>query len=233
MQYKNMKEAVFLTRPNRFIANIRINGEETICHVKNTGRCKELLLSGTKIIVQEADNPNRKTKYDLISVYKGENLINMDSQAPNPVFAEWVYSSEYFSQLSLLKAEQKYRNSRFDFYCECEGGKRRIFIETKGVTLEENGVAMFPDVPTQRGIKHLEELSQAVQDGYEAYVVFIIQMKGMKEFRSNDKTHIEFGNALRKAQKSGVHILALGCEVTKDSICAEDFVKINLEKCQK
>lgn len=175
MEYKNIKQAKFLLRPNRFIANIEIGGKIEICHVKNTGRCKELLIPNAPILVRESDNNNRKTKYDLISVYKGKRLVNIDSQAPNKVFHEWMLDNNLFGEITLIKPEYKYNNSRFDFYIETAA--KKIFIEVKGVTLEENGIALFPDAPTERGIRHITELCQSIRMGYEAYMVFIIQMK--------------------------------------------------------
>ncbi|AFL99394.1 sugar fermentation stimulation protein [Desulfitobacterium dehalogenans ATCC 51507] len=225
MKYTNIREGKFLSRPNRFIAKVETNGKEEICHVKNTGRCKELLIPGVTVFLQEADFEHRKTKYDLIGVRKGNRLINMDSQVPNKVFREWL-EKEYFQELQRIKQEHTFQNSRFDFYLEA--GERKILVEVKGVTLEEEGVALFPDAPTERGVKHLNELSQAVDAGYEAYVVFIIQMKNVHYFTPNVKTHKAFGEALIQAEKRGVKILALDCEVTEDSIEARDFVKVKL-----
>lgn len=197
MKYENIAEAIFLNRPNRFVAEIEIKGRAELAHVKNTGRCKELLIRGAAIYVRADKNPNRKTKYDLISVYKGSRLVNIDSQIPNQVFREWVEKSGHFGEITLIRPEQRYRNSRFDFYMEAGG--RKTFVEVKGVTLEENGVAMFPDAPTERGVKHVEELISAVTEGYRAAVVFIIQMKGIEYFVPNDKMHQAFGHALREA----------------------------------
>lgn len=224
MKYNNIRKAKFLSRPNRFIAYIEIDGKEEICHVKNTGRCKELLIPGVTVFVQEADHDRRKTKYDLIGVYKGERLINMDSQAPNTVFYEWLLESNYFQDLHRIKPECKYKNSRFDFYLEA--GSRKIFIEVKGVTLEESSVTLFPDAPTERGVKHIYELCQSMEAGYEAYLVFIIQMKDVLYFTPNVKTHQAFGEALIHAESQGIKIIALDCEVTADSITARDFVEV-------
>ncbi|GAB1476322.1 DNA/RNA nuclease SfsA [Bacillota bacterium] len=226
MKYENIEEAKFLSRPNRFIAEIEVNGKTEVAHVKNTGRCKELLERGATIYVRADNNPNRKTKYDLISVYKGSRLVNIDSQIPNRVFREWVEKSGYFGEITLIKPEQKHGNSRFDFYMEAEG--RKIFVEVKGVTLEENGAAMFPDAPTERGVKHVKELISAAEEGYRAALVFIIQMKGIEYFTPNDKTHPAFGHALREAAARGVEILALDCHIDKDTILAADFVQIKL-----
>ena len=226
MIYNNIKKAKFISRPNRFIANIELNGNTEICHVKNTGRCKELLTDDATIFVQEFDNLSRKTKFDLISVYKGDRLINIDSQVPNKVFHEWVKDSGLFENITLIKPEYKYGNSRFDFYIETL--EKKIFVEIKGVTLEENGVVLFPDAPTIRGVKHLNELINSIDDGYEAYVVFIVQMKDVRYFTPNINTHKEFGETLSLAQKKGVNVLALDCDVTEDSIIAGEFVEVRL-----
>ena len=226
MKYDNILPAVFISRPNRFIAEIEVEGKREISHVKNTGRCKELLTEGAKIYVQRSDNPLRKTKYDLISVYKGRELINMDSQAPNKVFGEWVTNGGFADNISLLKPECRYKNSRFDFYMEADG--RKIFAEIKGVTLEENGIVMFPDAPTERGIKHIRELCQCVEEGYEAYVFFIIQMQNCKYFTPNRKTHSEFAEALIEAEKKGVNIRGLNCIVKPDELKIDGPVEIRL-----
>jgi sugar fermentation stimulation protein A len=226
MQYANIKQARFLLRPNRFIAHIELAGQKEIAHVKNTGRCKELLIPGATVFVQKVDSSSRKTQYDLIAVYKGNRLINMDSQAPNKVFAEYVRAGNLFEEVTLMKPEARYQGSRFDFYLEAGGQK--IFVEVKGVTLEEDGVVMFPDAPTERGVKHLEELCEARTEGYEAYVVFVVQMKNVLYFTPNDETHKAFGNTLRKAARAGVNVLAIDCEITESSIVARDFVEVRL-----
>lgn len=228
MEYKNIKPAKFISRPNRFIANILIDGKTEICHVKNTGRCRELLVPDAEVFVQQFNNSNRKTKFDLICVVKDKKLINMDSQVPNKVFAQWVIKSGYFGSISKLKPECFFENSRFDFYIETED-HRKIFVEIKGVTLEEYGVSAFPDAPTQRGVKHLNELCKCIDSGYEAYVFFIIQMKDVHLFVPNRRTHSEFADALIKANDYGVKIHALNCFVTPDTIEALDFIKINLK----
>ena len=212
MHYSNIQRATFLRRPNRFIAHIEVDGREEVCHVKNTGRCRELLTDRATIYVEHHDNPNRKTKYSLIAVEKGDLLINMDSQAPNKVVGEWLLEKEPFGKVKLLKPECTYGSSRFDFYLETEAEK--IFIEVKGVTLEEDGIVRFPDAPTERGIKHLEELCACVEAGYKAAVIFVVQMEGMQHFEPNDKTHPKFGEALRQARKAGVEVLAYECKVT-------------------
>lgn len=226
MQYENIEKAVFLSRPNRFIAHIEIAGRKEISHVKNTGRCKELLLPGASVLVQRASGLKRKTKYDLIGVYKGNRLVNMDSQVPNKVFYEWAISGDFFDNIALVKPEHRYRNSRFDFYIETGG--RQILVEVKGVTLEENGVALFPDAPTERGVKHVTELCQAVNDGYEAYLFFIIQMKDVRYFSPNLQTHPAFAEALINAHQQGVKIMAIDCEVKPDAIAARNWVEVRL-----
>lgn len=226
MIYDKILPAVFISRPNRFIAEIEVEGKREISHVKNTGRCKELLTEGARIYVQRSDNPARKTKYDLISVYKGQELINMDSQAPNKIFWEWISAGNFIENISLVKPECKYRNSRFDFYIEVDG--RKIFAEIKGVTLEENGIVMFPDAPTERGVKHLNELCECIEDGYDAYIFFIIQMQHCKFFTPNRKTHPEFADALIEAKEKGVNIKALNCIVKPDELKIDKPVEIRL-----
>lgn len=216
MKYERIETGKFIERPNRFIAYVEIAGQKETVHVKNTGRCAELLQPGATVYVQKADNPERKTKWDLIGVKKGKRMINMDSQIPNKVVEEWIRKGNLFPNATLIKPETTYKHSRFDLYVEEEN--RKIFIEVKGVTLEENGVVKFPDAPTERGVKHIGELCEAVKDGYEAYVFFVIQMKGVKYFTPNMKTHAAFGEALRNAREEGVHILAYDCKVSKDSI---------------
>ena len=228
MTYDNIKPGEFISRPNRFIANIKIDGKEEVCHVKNTGRCRELLLPGSKVFVQEAANPDRKTKYDLIAVYKNDILINMDSQAPNKVFGEWAENSGYFDNPSLIKPECRYKNSRFDYYIET--GDRKIFVEVKGVTLEENGVVLFPDAPTERGVKHLRELCGCTAEGYETHVFFIAQLEHVTLFKPNRKTHQEFADALLYASQNGVHVSCLNCKVTPETLIADKFVKVELEE---
>jgi len=229
MNYNNIHKGIFHSRPNRFIAEVEINGMIERCHVKNTGRCKELLVPGATIYINQTDNPNRITKYDLVTVCKGDNLVNIDSQAPNHVFREYLQAGRYIEGITAIKPEAKYGSSRFDFYIETKD--RKIFIEVKGVTLEQDDVALFPDAPTQRGIKHLNELAQCIQDGYEAHAVFIIQMKGaLRHFSPNYETHPEFGDALVKAQAAGVEITALDCIVTPNSLTIDCPVPVRLEK---
>lgn len=226
MKYKNTRHAVFVSRPNRFIANILIDGNPVVCHIKNTGRCRELLVPGTEVIVQEAANPARKTRYDLIAVYKGSRLINMDAMAPNAVCAEWLLDGSLGFVPEKLQAEKTHGDSRFDFYME--HGKTGAFVEVKGVTLEEDGVVRFPDAPTERGIKHLRGLIACRQEGYEAYAVFIVQMRGVKYFEPNEATHPQFAAALKEAHEAGVQILVLDCQVMEDEICVCEPVDLHL-----
>lgn len=223
MTYNNIFKAKFISRPNRFIAHIEIDGRKEVAHVKNTGRCRELLTDGATVFVQKSDNPARKTKYDLIGVLKGSRMINMDSQIPNKVFGEWAQNSGFFGDLTVMKAEKSYGNSRFDYYLETE--KDKIFVEVKGVTLEQDGVVLFPDAPTERGVKHINELCSCIDDGYRAYIFFIIQMDNVKYFTPNRKTHPEFADALKNAAEKGVGVYALDCKVSEDSIVADSFVK--------
>lgn len=224
MKYNNIVKGKFISRPNRFIANIEINGKVEICHVKNTGRCKELLIPNAQVFVQKNDNPKRKTKFSLIGVVKGDRMINMDSQVTNKVVHEWILKDSLFKDVIKIKPEEKYNNSRFDFYIETK--KEKAFIEVKGVTLENAGIVKFPDAPTERGVKHIKELCDSIKDGYEAYLIFVIQMKNVLYFEPNAETHKEFAEALREAKKCGVHILALDCEVTEDSIHIRNYVKV-------
>ncbi len=227
MKYENICAAAFISRPNRFVARIEVEGREEICHVKNTGRCRELLLPGARIYVQKVDSPGRKTKYDLIAVEKGDKLVNMDSQIPNAAAAEWLLQGGLWQDISLLKREVTYGNSRFDLYVERRDGTR-LFMEVKGVTLEENGIASFPDAPTDRGVKHIRELCKCREDGYEAYLLFVIQMKGIHKLRPNWERHEAFGEALCAASRSGVKILAYDCMVMPDSIVLDQPVTVNL-----
>ncbi|WP_151075065.1 DNA/RNA nuclease SfsA [Flintibacter sp. KGMB00164] len=226
MQYGKILPARFLSRPNRFVARVEAEGEELVCHVKNTGRCRELLVPGATVWLEESPNPSRKTKFDLIAVEKGDRLINMDAQAPNKVFGEWAAAGGFREGLTLLRPETTYGSSRFDFYWESSKG--RGFVEVKGVTLEEDGVVRFPDAPTLRGVKHLDELVKAHEAGYEAAVCFVIQMEDVCWFAPNDETHPEFGQALRRAAQAGVEILAMDCAVTPQSLTMGKPVPIRL-----
>ena len=223
MRYKSAVAAVFIERPNRFIARVELDGRIETVHVKNTGRCRELLTPGARVILTPGDNPGRKTRYDLAAVYKGDMLVNMDSQAPNAAAGELL--QKLFPGCAIYP-ERSYVNSRFDFCLE--QGERRIFVEVKGVTLEKDGVAMFPDAPTERGRKHLLELSEAAQAGYEAYVLFLIQMKGCHVFVPNRETDPAFADALRQAADRGVGVLCYDCFVTEDSMTADAPVPVEI-----
>lgn len=230
MTYKKIVEGTFLSRPNRFIAKVIIDGREETVHVKNTGRCKEILLEGCRVFLSESDNPNRKTKYDLIAVEKKRSgkeplLINIDSQIPNDVAEEWLKVSGMFSENAVIRREVFFNKSRFDFYIE--DADRKVFIEVKGVTRENDGVASFPDAPTMRGIKHLEELTESIGCGYEANILFVIQMKGIHLFTPDRERHPEFADALKKAHDSGVGIMVMDCEVSENSLKIDQ--KINYE----
>ena len=215
MHYGAMVPGTFIARPNRFIAHVEIDGNVEICHVKNTGRCRELLPPGAKVWCQVSDNPNRKTKYDLITVQKGDRLINMDSQAPNAAAKEWLQSGS-LGPVENLRAETVHGDSRFDFSFTLNG--KPCLMEVKGVTLENDGVCAFPDAPTERGVKHLRGLTQAVQEGYGAFVLFVIQMPDVKYLRPNDTTDPAFAAALREAAEAGVTVLAMDCGVTPDTM---------------
>ena len=228
MEYGKMMEARFLSRVNRFTAFVELNGQEEMVHVKNTGRCRELLLEGARVFLEEADKESRKTKYSLIAVYKGDVLVNMDSQAPNQMAAEALAEGkiEEIGEVDFLKREVKYENSRFDIYYQ--KGEKKGFIEVKGVTLEEDGIAKFPDAPTERGAKHLRELIKAKEEGYEAAVLFVIQMKGAREFRPNEERDQNFTAALREAAEAGVKILAYDCGVQVGKVWIEDKIPVNI-----
>ena len=268
MKYNQVVSGTFLQRPNRFIAHVRINGREEICHVKNTGRCRELLVPGCTVYCAVSDNPQRKTKYDLIAVEKitetGTLLVNMDSQAPNAAAKEWLKSgASLFGKLDVIKPEYKYGNSRFDFYLECKNEQktpercaenhhkaihtatnlngdtpssthnaetclRKIFIEVKGVTLEDNGIVLFPDAPTERGVKHVRELIRCHDEGFETWILFVVQMENVLYFTPNRKTHPQFADALCEAQQAGVHLLAYTCKVMPDKMTIDKELKISL-----
>ncbi len=227
MNYNHTVKARFLDRPNRFIAHVELEGRTETVHVKNTGRCRELLVPGYEVILEEGSNPARKTKYDLISVCKKGRWINMDSQAPNKAAEEWLKNSGYFPEEVSVFREKTYGSSRFDLYIESE--ERKAFMEVKGVTLEEEGEVRFPDAPTERGVKHVRELIRCLRDGYEAYLLFVIQMKDVKVFRPNWNTHREFGKALREAEEAGVKILAYDCLVGESFMEIKDPVAVDLE----
>jgi len=224
MKYSSVKEARFLSRPNRFIAYVELNGETVVAHVKNTGRCKELLLPGATVYLSESDNPDRKTKYDLIAVKKGDRLINMDSAVPNMTAPDYI--RRLIPDVTYLKPEVTYKSSRFDFYAETKTDK--WFIEVKGVTLEADGVVLFPDAPTLRGEKHVHELISAMDEGYKAMILFVIQMENVKYFTPNIVTHKSFGEALSAASERGVAIEAADCAVTSDSVVINKRVEVIL-----
>ena len=225
MHYNNMTPGIFLKRPNRFIAHIQIDGKEEICHVKNTGRCRELLPAGANVWCQRSDNPARKTQFDLITVQKGSRLINMDSQAPNAAAKEWLLSGG-LGKIDDLRAETVHGDSRFDFSFYKDG--KCCFLEVKGVTLENDGVCAFPDAPTERGTKHLQGLTRAAREGYGAYVLFVIQMADVQYLHPNDATDPAFGKALREAAASNVQLLAMDCDITPDSMVIRQPVTLCL-----
>lgn len=225
MRYGKMVKGTFLERPNRFIAKVEIGGAVETVHVKNTGRCRELLPPGAEVWCQVAEDPKRKTKFDLITVRKGERLINMDSQAPNAAAKEWLLAGG-LGEIEDLKPESKFGDSRFDFSFRKDG--RQCFLEVKGVTLENDGVCAFPDAPTVRGAKHLRELTELKQKGYGAYVLFVIQMEGVKYLHPNDRTDKPFGEALRQAEKAGVQILAYDCKINVDTMNIHEIVEVKL-----
>lgn len=226
MQYSDIITAKFLSRPNRFCAVVDIDGCETVCHVKNTGRCKELLIKGAEVFLEKSSNPLRKTAYDLIAVMKDGRCINIDSFAPNIAVGEWLKKGGLIENPTLVKSECTYKNSRFDFYIQKD--ERRIFAEVKGVTLEKDGVVLFPDAPTQRGVKHLTELIDCSKNGYEAYVIFVVQMKDVRYFTPNAETDKKFADTLKQCHKEGVNILCLDCEVTPSSMEIRNKVEVIL-----
>lgn len=233
MKYHHIRKAEFLSRPNRFIARVLIDGKEETVHVKNTGRCRELLTEGCTVYLEESDNPARKTRFDLVTVEKLRQgalplLVNMDSQIPNAAAEEWLKKGELFSEQAVIRREYTYGDSRFDF--RIEDGGEVSFLEVKGVTLENDGVVLFPDAPTERGVKHIHELIRAKNEGFGAYILFVIQMKEITEFRPNDAMHREFGDALREAEKAGVKLLAYDCIVTPDSMTIDRPVTIRTEQ---
>lgn len=223
MKYQHMVTGIFIERPNRFLAQVRVGSKQVVSHVKNTGRCRELLIPGVKVLLEYHPNAaglGRKTEYSLIGVYKGEMLINMDSQAPNQVALEWLLDGGFTKETGLevqdVRREVTYGNSRFDLAFTVAG--KPAFMEVKGVTLEEEGVAKFPDAPTMRGVKHLIELGDAAQKGYEVYVLFVVQMKGISAFTPNMVTHPAFGETLKLVKEQGVHILAYDCMAEEDGL---------------
>ena len=226
MKYDKITTGIFLERPNRFVAHVLIGGEMHVCHVKNTGRCKELLTHGAKVVLSEGANPSRKTKYDLVAVWKGDMLINMDSQAPNKVFGEWATKTPFPENLTLLRPESTWGKSRFDFYYEA--GSEKGYIEVKGVTLEHDGVCAFPDAPTTRGARHIRELIEVKRAGMSAHLVFVIQMPGMKYIEPNYATDPDFARAMEDAKREGVNIIALGCRVTENTLDICEKIPVHL-----
>ncbi len=226
MQYPDVVQGRFLSRPNRFIAHIQIGDTEQVCHVKNTGRCRELLPPGAVVYCAKGQKPNRKTPYDLIAVQKGDRLINMDSQAPNEAVKQWLLRGG-LGEIQNLKPETKWGTSRFDFSFQKDG--RLCFLEVKGVTLETDGVCAFPDAPTQRGTRHLTELTELARQGYGAYVLFVIQMDRVKYLRPNWETDEKFARALKKARDEGVWVMARDCAVTPNSMQIGEPVEVRLQ----
>lgn len=227
MRYENIVRGRFIVRENRFIAQVEINGKTEICHVKNTGRCRELLVKGAEVFLEPSKDPKRRTKYSLVAVNKNGRLINMDSQAPNKAAEEALREGRLFENITFFKRECIYKDSRFDFYIE--QGEVRIFIEVKGVTLENHNVVSFPDAPSERAVKHVNELVEAVKEGYRAYVLFVVQMKDVDYFTPNAQNHEEFALALKNASQNGVNILAYDCDVKENEMKLRDRVKVILQ----
>lgn len=232
MRYKSIVKGVFLSRPNRFIAKVLVEGREETVHVKNTGRCRELLESGVTVYLEKSSNPNRKTAYDLVAVEKrregkSDLLVNMDSQLPNAAAFEWLNGENpLFSGKAKIRREVTFGDSRFDLYVE--DGERKAFVEVKGVTLEFDGLALFPDAPTERGVKHIKELVKAKEAGFDAYILFVIQMKEIHSFSPHKEMHPDFADALKFAAENGVRVLAMDCAVTPDSMTIDKEVKVIL-----
>lgn len=232
MKYRNIVKGVFLSRPNRFIAKVLVDGSEETVHVKNTGRCRELLQSGVTVYLEKSSNPNRKTAFDLVAVEKRREgktdlLVNMDSQIPNAAAFEWLSGENpLFSKNAKIRREVTFGDSRFDLYVE--DGERKAFVEVKGVTLEFDGLALFPDAPTERGVKHIMELIKAKETGYETYLLFVIQMKEILAFAPHREMHPDFAEALRYAADKGVNIIAMDCIVTEDSMVIDKEVEVLL-----
>lgn len=226
MKYENVKEGTFVTRPNRFLAHVTIDGREEICHVKNTGRLGELLIPGARVYVTGNDNPKRKTKYSLIAVEKEGILYNIDSQAPNKLAYEWIEKGQFLSDITYLKAEKTYKKSRFDLYLETKD--KKIFMEVKGVTLNQNGIGLFPDAPTERGKKHVLELCEAIEDGYEAWLLFVVKFQPVKGFMPNTVRQPDFTQSLKAAKEKGVHIMAVCASVSPESLFIEKEIPVIL-----
>lgn len=224
MRYGEILPAVFLSRPNRFIAHVLVEGEEVVCHVKNTGRCRELLRPEARVWLERGTNPKRKTAYDLVTVEKGRRLVNMDAQAPNKIFGEWALQLE--AGIRSVRPEVAFEDSRLDFLLETEQG--RHYVEVKGVTLEEGGHVFFPDAPTERGVRHLHTLMRAVEQGHRATVFFVVQMADVLDFSPNDSTDPAFGQALRQAAAAGVQVLAFTCQVTPEEVTMDHQIPVIL-----
>ena len=224
MRYEEILPAVFLSRPNRFIAHVLVEGEEVVCHVKNTGRCRELLRPEARVWLEKGTNPKRKTAYDLVTVEKGRRLVNMDAQAPNKIFGEWALRLE--AGIRSVRPEVAFGDSRLDFLLETEQG--RHYVEVKGVTLEEGGHVFFPDAPTERGVRHLHTLMRAVEQGHRATVFFVVQMADVLDFSPNDSTDPAFGQALRQAAAAGVQVLAFTCQVTPEEVTMDRQIPVIL-----
>ena len=226
MKYKNIVRGIFKKRLNRFVALCEIDGREVYCHVKNTGRCGEILVEDAECFLEKSDNPERRYQYSLVTVRKGDRLVNIDSQAPNKAVGEFLSAGKLFSDITEIKPEKTFGKSRFDFYFENKD--RKAFLEVKGVTLEKDGRVFFPDAPTERGTKHLNELCRCIEKGFNAYVLFIVQMKNVKSFSPNDETDPAFAKALRTAAEKGVKILCYDCFVTENEMIIKDEVPVIL-----
>lgn len=226
MKYENIVKARFIKRHNRFVAEVELEGEAILCHVKNTGRCKELLIEGVTVFLQKATNPARKYQYSLISVQKGNRLVNMDSSAPNKAVYEWLKKGDYFKNITYIKPESTYGKSRFDFYFEYDG--KKAYAEVKGVTLENDNVVSFPDAPTERGLKHVNELCECLKQGFEAYIIFVVQMKDVSFFEPNVTHDPNFSKGLVSAAEKGVKVLCFECEVTETQMNITKEVKVKL-----
>ena len=225
MRYDHIREGRFLSRPNRFIVHVEVDGKVEVCHVKNTGRCRELLIPGTTVWIDESDNPNRKTRFDLIAVDRGGMMVNMDSQAPNRLFAEWAKDG-HLGTLDEIKAECRFGDSRFDF--RLRQGEQLTYVEVKGCTLEVEGEALFPDAPTERGVRHIRELMAAKAAGHRAILFIVIQMKSAKVFRPNRATHPAFADALQEAQAAGVEIMAWDCVVSPETVRIDQPIEVRI-----
>ncbi len=232
MKYKNIVKGIFISRPNRFIAYVKIDDNVEMCHVKNTGRCKEMLIPNETVVYLEdyGTTTNRKTRYSVVTVEKNSRLINMDSQAPNALVEEWIKAGNLYENITYMKREVTYGNSRFDMYIEYEDDEeiKKTFIEVKGVTLEKDNVVYFPDAPTERGIKHINELVKAHKEGYNSIIFFVIQMEGVISFSPNDETHKAFGDALREAYENGVEVMAYDCIVSVNNVLINNKVSVEL-----